>query len=114
MTLEDAAPGAGSAARAPATALPATALPAISRVRWVQLGLGILCMAMIANLQYGWTLFVDPISKTQHWTRSEVQWAFTIFVLTETWLVPLKAWFVDKHGPRPIVMLGGVLIAVAW
>jgi len=23
--------------------------------------MGILCMAMIANLQYGWTLFVDPI-----------------------------------------------------
>jgi MFS transporter, OFA family, oxalate/formate antiporter len=29
--------------------------------RWLQLILGILCMAMIANLQYGWTLFVSPI-----------------------------------------------------
>lgn len=82
--------------------------------RWIQLGLGILCMTMIANLQYGWTLFVDPIAKTQHWDRGSVQWAFTIFVLTETWLVPVKAYFVDRHGPRPIVMIGAVLIASAW
>lgn len=82
--------------------------------RWIQLALGILCMAMTANLQYGWTLFVDPIAKAQHWDRASVQWAFTIFVITETWLVPVKAWFMDRYGPRPVVMLGGVLIAVAW
>ena len=29
--------------------------------RWLQLILGILCMAMIANLQYGWTPFVSPL-----------------------------------------------------
>lgn len=90
------------------------ARPRTSYVRWVQLALGVLCMAMIANLQYGWTLFVDPIATTRHWARADVQWAFTIFVLTETWLVPLKAWFVDRYGPRPIVMLGGILIAAAW
>lgn len=82
--------------------------------RWIQLAAGIVCMAMIANLQYGWTLFVDPISKAHHWARADVQWAFTIFVLTETWLVPVKAYFTDRYGPRPIVMIGGVLIAAAW
>ena len=111
MTLNAAEPGAGSAARTPAATIP---LAPISRVRWVQLGLGILCMAMIANLQYGWTLFVDPIGKANHWDRTSVQFAFTIFVITETWLVPVKAWFVDRHGPRPVVMLGAVLIATAW
>ena len=113
MTLEDAELRAGSVTRAPA-APGATALPAISRVRWLQLGLGILCMAMIANLQYGWTLFVDPIGKANHWDRASVQFAFTIFVITETWLVPVKSWFVDRHGPRPVVALGAVLIASAW
>ena len=106
MTMEEAELGAGPLARA--------ALPAISRVRWVQLGLGILCMAMIANLQYGWTLFVDPICKANHWDRTAVQLAFTIFVVTETWLVPVKSWFVDRHGPRPVLALGAVLIAAAW
>ena len=82
--------------------------------RWVQLAIGVVCMAMIANLQYGWTLFVDPIATTHHWDRASVQLAFTFFVLTETWMVPLKAWIGDRYGPRPVMMAGAVLIAIAW
>jgi MFS transporter, OFA family, oxalate/formate antiporter len=82
--------------------------------RWLQLAMGIVCMAMIANLQYGWTLFVDPIDAKFHWGRAAIQLAFTLFVVTETWLVPVEAWFVDKYGPRVVVMFGGVMIALAW
>lgn len=93
-------------------ATPAT--PASSGFRWLQLVMGIVCMAMIANLQYGWTLFVDPIDAKNHWGRAAIQLAFTIFVVTETWLVPVEAWFVDKYGPSRVVMFGGVMIALAW
>ena len=85
-----------------------------SGFRWIQLAMGIVCMAMIANLQYGWTLFVDPIDAKYHWGRAAIQLAFTLFVVTETWLVPVEAWFVDKYGPRIVVMFGGVMIALAW
>jgi OFA family oxalate/formate antiporter-like MFS transporter len=85
-----------------------------SGFRWLQLAMGIVCMAMIANLQYGWTLFVDPIDAKYHWGRAAIQLAFTLFVVTETWLVPVEAWFVDKYGPRIVVMFGGVMIALAW
>ncbi|MBV8927141.1 MAG: oxalate/formate MFS antiporter [Bradyrhizobium sp.] len=80
----------------------------------MQLAIGIVCMAMIANLQYGWTLFVDPIDAKFHWGRAAIQLAFTLFVVTETWLVPIEAWFVDKYGPRVVIMFGGVMIALAW
>ena len=76
--------------------------------------MGIVCMAMIANLQYGWTLFVDPIDAKYHWGRAAIQLAFTLFVVTETWLVPIEAWFVDKYGPSVVIMFGGVMIAIAW
>jgi MFS transporter, OFA family, oxalate/formate antiporter len=85
-----------------------------SYFRWLQLAMGIVCMAMIANLQYGWTLFVDPIDAKYHWGRAAIQLAFTLFVVTETWLVPVEAWFVDKYGPRIVIMFGGVMIALAW
>jgi MFS transporter, OFA family, oxalate/formate antiporter len=85
-----------------------------SHFRWLQLAMGVVCMAMIANLQYGWTLFVDPIDAKYHWGRSAIQLAFTLFVVTETWLVPVEAWFVDKYGPRVVVMFGAVFIALAW
>jgi OFA family oxalate/formate antiporter-like MFS transporter len=84
------------------------------RSRWTQLVLGIVCMAMIANLQYGWTLFVLPIDQAHHWGRASIQLAFTIFVVTETWLVPFEGWVIDRLGPRPTVLLGGVLIGAAW
>jgi MFS transporter, OFA family, oxalate/formate antiporter len=82
--------------------------------RWLQLLIGIICMVMIANLQYGWSLFVDPMSKAQGWSRVAIGGAFSIFVLAETWLVPVESWFVDKFGPRIVVTLGGILVALAW
>lgn len=45
-------------------------------------------MACVANLQYGWTLFVNPIDVKYHWGRASIQVAFSIFVLIETWFIP--------------------------
>lgn len=81
---------------------------------WAQLVFGVICMAMIANMQYGWTLFVNPIDDKYHWGRTAIQVAFTIFVVTETWLVPIEGYLVDKYGPRPVVVGGGLLCAIAW
>ena len=82
--------------------------------RWGQLAFGVLCMVMIANLQYGWTLFVGPIDQKFHWGRTAVQVAFTLFVLTETWLVPVEGYLVDRFGPRFVVVIGGALVGASW
>src|SRR4030088_1570853 len=81
---------------------------------WLQLLVGIVCMVMIANLQYGWTLFVGPIGDKYHWSKASIQVTFTIFVLLETWLVPVEGYLVDKFGPRWIVVIGGLLVGIAW
>jgi OFA family oxalate/formate antiporter-like MFS transporter len=82
--------------------------------RWWQLVFGVICMSMIANLQYGWTLFVNPIDDQFGWGRAAIQVAFTIFVLTETWLVPIEGYLVDRYGPRIVVVISGILVGVAW
>ncbi|GAC1306345.1 MAG: oxalate/formate MFS antiporter [Steroidobacteraceae bacterium] len=71
-------------------------------------------MASVANLQYGWTLFVNPIDAKYHWGRSAIQVAFTVFVLIETWLIPVEGYLVDRFGPRWVVLGGGILVAIAW
>jgi MFS transporter, OFA family, oxalate/formate antiporter len=81
---------------------------------WLQLTFGVICMVMIANYQYGWTLFVGPLDAKYHWGRASIQVAFTIFVLLETWLVPVEGYLVDRFGPRWIVVAGGVLCGIAW
>ncbi|WP_395064011.1 oxalate/formate MFS antiporter [Paraburkholderia silvatlantica] len=82
--------------------------------RWFQLVVGMLCMALVANLQYAWTLFVAPMNSRHHWGQAEIQLAFSIFILTETWLVPVEGWLVDKFGPRPVVAGGAVCAGLAW
>ncbi len=82
--------------------------------RWWQLAFGVICMAMIANLQYSWTLFVTPIHDKYHWDLVAIQTAFTVFVLLETWLVPVEGWLVDRFGPRAVVVTGGVVCAIGW
>jgi OFA family oxalate/formate antiporter-like MFS transporter len=91
-----------------------TTTTASEATRWGQLVFGIICMVMIANLQYGWTLFVNPIDQKYHWGRAAIQVAFTIFVLTETWLVPIEGYLIDKFGPRIMISASGVLVAIAW
>ena len=86
-----------------------TRATASEATRWGQLIFGIICMVMIANLQYGWTLFVNPIDQKYHWGRAAIQVAFTIFVLTETWLVPFEGYLIDKFGPRVMVCGSGAL-----
>ena len=81
---------------------------------WVQLIIGVICMACVANLQYGWTLFVNPIDAKYHWGRASIQVAFTLFVLIETWLIPVEGYLVDRFGPRWVVLAGAVLVAAAW
>ena len=94
----------------------ASAAPArtASSYRWIQLVLGIVCMASVANLQYGWTLFVLPIQHQWGWTKAEIQIAFSIFILLETWLVPFEGWIVDRIGPRWMVLAGGIGTFLAW
>ena len=82
--------------------------------RVIQLFLGITCMATVANCQYGWTLFVGPIEDKYHWARAAIQLSFTIFLIFETWLVPLEGWGVDKFGPRPVIIFGAILVTIGW
>ena len=82
--------------------------------RWWQLMFGIACMVMVANLQLGWSPFVDPIDQKYHWGRYAIQWAFTIFILVQTWLVPLHGYLIDRFGPRVMISIAAISVGTAW
>ncbi|MDQ6673280.1 MAG: oxalate/formate MFS antiporter [Chloroflexota bacterium] len=71
-------------------------------------------MVAVANLQYGWTLFVKPIDDRYHWGVAAISVAYTTFIVIETWLVPFEGYLVDRFGPRLLVSVGGMLVAVSW
>ena len=95
-----------------------TRSPPSDNYRWMQLIGAIVCMVLIANLQYGWTLFVNPINKAHGWSIASIQVAFAIFVALETWLTPVEGWIVDKlgpqRGPKLVVAFGGIMVALGW
>src|SRR5688572_26704415 len=82
--------------------------------RWIQLGVGVACMVAASNIQYSWTLFVPEILEVHGWTRAALQTAFTIFVVVQTWSTPVVGHFIDRHGPRAVVLFGGVMTGLAW
>ena len=74
----------------------------------------IICMIMIANLQYGWTLFVNPINKAHGWSIASIQVAFAIFIALETWLTPIEGWIADMIGPKIVIAFGGIMVGIGW
>lgn len=84
------------------------------RNRWVQLAGSVVAMVMIANLQYAWTLFVQPMQAATNWKLSEIQWGFSLFLVFETWVMPLEGWLIDRMGPRIFLTIAGVLCGIGW
>ncbi len=93
----------------------AAATPA---TRWTQLIFAIICMVLIANLQYGWTFFVNPMNQAHGWSKASIQFAFSVFIALETWLTPIEGWIVDnlgtRRGPKLMVAFGGIMVALGW
>ncbi len=89
-----------------------------SAQRWTQVVIGVICMILISNYQYGWTLFVHPMAEAHKWPVAGIQVAFSIFIALETWLTPVDGWIVDllgpRRGPKLVVAAGGILVALGW
>jgi MFS transporter, OFA family, oxalate/formate antiporter len=82
--------------------------------RWFQLVASLIAMIMIANLQYAWTLFVQPMGAETGWRLSDIQFAFTLFILFQTWVQPLDGWLIDRLGPRGFISVAGLLCGLGW
>ena len=82
--------------------------------RWFQLVASLVAMIMIANLQYAWTFFVQPLKVATGWKLADIQVAFTLFILFQTWIQPLDGWLIDRLGPRGFISAAGLLCGLGW
>jgi OFA family oxalate/formate antiporter-like MFS transporter len=79
------------------------------------LAAAVVAMIMIANLQYAWTFFVEPLQAAHKgWKLDQIQWAFTLFIAFETWVMPCSGWMIDLLGPRVFMTVAGLLCGVGW
>jgi OFA family oxalate/formate antiporter-like MFS transporter len=84
------------------------------RSRWAQLIAMVLSTVALSNMQYGWTLFVNPMRVENRWQTASIQFAFSILIFLNTWLAPAEGWIADRWGPRFVVMLGGLAAGASW
>jgi MFS family permease len=87
--------------------------------RWVLVFLGMainLCLGRV----YSWSVFVGPLTdyftKTlgQSVTASEILMPFSVFLACFAIAMPLTGKYLDIHGPRKIIMAGGILTGLGW
>ena len=97
--------------------LPAVSSPAVSHkasTRWVQLGLGLICMMAISSPQYLWTLFTKPLGTTLGVAPAALQVTFSLLIVVQTFFSPFQGWLVDRFGPKLLIGVGGLLSGLSW
>jgi len=83
--------------------------------RWIQLIAGIVVMVVLSNYQYAFTLFTPGMREQFPGTPySNIALIFSIFVLFETWPVPVAGVLIDTFGIRRLMIAGSILVSLGW
>ncbi|MEO8631659.1 MAG: MFS transporter, partial [Betaproteobacteria bacterium] len=94
---------------------PATLAPTpTSATRWVQLGIGVICMMAISSPQYVWTLFTKPIAGKLDVSLAQIQVTFSILIVLQTFLAPVQGYLIEKFGPRRLLSVGAIFTGASW
>jgi OFA family oxalate/formate antiporter-like MFS transporter len=83
--------------------------------RWIQLAAGVIAMIVISNFQYAFTLFTPGLREQFPAVEySSIALIYTLFIIFETWPVPVAGYFIDRFGIRNLMIIGSVLIFLGW
>ena len=88
--------------------------PTLARTRWLQLGLGLVCMMTISSPQYVWTLMTKPLGAKLGIALPELQVTFSILVVLQAFFSPFQGALIDRFGPRLLISIGTLLVGVSW
>ena len=80
-----------------------------ARLRWIQLGLGVVCMMTISSPQYVWTLMTKPLMAKLGIALPEVQVTFSILVFLQAFCAPFQGALIDRFGARTLISIGTLL-----
>jgi oxalate/formate antiporter len=82
--------------------------------RWIQLLLGVVAMMAISSPQYVWTLFTGPLNQKLGTTLTQIQWAFSLLIILQTFFSPFQAYLVDRFGPKLLISAGAIMSGGSW
>lgn len=74
---------------------------------------GILIMLCVGNV-YAWSVFRKPLQEAYGWTAAQATIPFQISIAVFALAMIFAGRWQDKSGPRPVAMLGGILIGLGF
>ena len=86
----------------------------LARTRWIQLALGLVCMASISSPQYVWTLMTKPLSAKLGIPLPELQVTFSLLIILQTFFSPFQGALIERFGPRVLISIGTVMSGLSW
>src|SRR5882757_11186470 len=92
----------------------APAIATTNLTRWLQLGLGLVCMMAISSPQYVWTLMTKPLAAKLGIALPELQVTFSILVVLQAFFSPFQGALIDRFGPRLLISIGTLLAGASW
>jgi OFA family oxalate/formate antiporter-like MFS transporter len=69
-------------------------------------------MQMALGAVYAWSVFRTPLVKQFHWTISQVTLTFTICIFVMGFAAFAGGLWLNKRGPRPVALTGGLLYSL--
>lgn len=83
--------------------------------RWIQLTAGIVSMVVISNYQYAFTLFTPGMKETfPDVSYAKIAAIFSLFIVFETWPVPVAGYLIDRFGIRKLMIVGATGVLLGW
>ena len=81
---------------------------------WVLAG-SVVAVAIAAGISF-WSfgLYIAPLESEFGWSRAEVSGGFSISLLVSGIVAPLIGRWIDRYGPRRIILIGAVLTAASY
>ena len=79
---------------------------------WVIVAATAAILFMAYGVQYSSGIFLSAIEQDLGWSRSEISLAFTLYAVTYTSMSAVTGRITDRSGPRGVVLIGGILLAI--
>ncbi|WP_435179195.1 OFA family MFS transporter [Halorussus sp. AFM4] len=77
--------------------------------RWWQVAAAAVMMGLISPYQYVWSSIESPIARSLGLDPTALGFVFTLFVVFQAGSQFPVGWYRDRHGPRELTLLAGVL-----
>ena len=83
------------------------------RSRWLYVVLGMIMFICLGTV-YSWSVFRTPFEELYNLNAAQSGLPYLLFLVFYTVFMIISGRFVDRHNPKAIIAVGGLLVGIGW